>query len=62
MTNKTTKKPDKKAKTLLAIAQEWLNLETLETRKCGEDFQEQAIWCIKAALEAAYEAGRNSDK
>lgn len=43
---------------LLAIAKEHLNLETLEKRRCGLDFQEQAVWTIEAALKAAYEAGK----
>jgi len=45
------------------IAREALDLETLETRKMdGLDFKEQAVWSIKQALEAAYEAGRNAGK
>lgn len=43
---------------LLRIAREHLFLETLETRKHGsQDFKEQAVWCIRDALEAAYLAG-----
>lgn len=43
---------------LLRIAREHLFLETLETRKQGcLDFKEQAVWCIRDALEAAYLAG-----
>lgn len=42
---------------LLRIAREHLFLETLETRKSGQDFREQAVWCIRDALEAAYLAG-----
>jgi hypothetical protein len=42
-----------------AIAAEHLRLETLETRNSdGLDFSDQAVWSLKAALEAAYEAGR----
>ena len=38
-------------------------VDTLETRgNDGYDFHEVAVWGIKAALEAAYEAGRNSAK
>ena len=44
------------------IAQEHLNFETLEERKCGLDFKEVAVWTVKSALEAAYEAGRASVK
>ena len=40
------------------IAREHLDIETLETRRSDElDFHEVAVWCIRAALEAAYEAG-----
>ncbi|WP_174564760.1 DUF6900 domain-containing protein [Achromobacter insolitus] len=43
---------------LLRIARQYLFLETLETRKHGSlDFKEQAVWCIRDALEAAYLAG-----
>lgn len=42
---------------LLRIAREHLFLETLETRNSGVDFREQAVWCIRDALEAAYLAG-----
>lgn len=30
----------------------------LETKNCGGDFSEHAVWALKEALEAAYEAGR----
>ena len=39
------------------IAQETLFLDTLEIRNNGTDFQEQAVWCIKTALEKAYQLG-----
>ncbi len=43
---------------ILEIAQEHLDLETLETRNSDSlDFRDQAVWSIKAALEAAYTAG-----
>lgn len=46
---------------LLDIARRWLFLETLETRNSDRlDFRDQAVWSIKAALQEAYEAGRNS--
>jgi hypothetical protein len=44
-------------RTLERIAKEHLHLDTLETRRCSDDFKEQPIWCIRAALEAAYKAG-----
>ena len=41
------------------IARAKLGIETLETRRSDElDFHEVAVWSIRAALEAAYEAGR----
>ena len=45
---------------LLAIAQKHFpNIETLETRNSdGLDFHDVAVWAIRNALEAAYEAGR----
>lgn len=43
------------------IAAELLGLETLETRKMDDlDFSDQAVWSIKAALEAAFAAGAAS--
>ena len=45
------------------IAQDVLGLDTLETRNSdGLDFSDQAVWQIKAALEAAYKAGKESAK
>ena len=47
--------------TLLEIAKRELGCDTLETRRSDSlDFSDQAVWCLKAALEAAYEAGRRS--
>ena len=44
--------------TLTDIAEEYLNVETLEERKMDSlDFYEVGVWNIKEALEAAYEAG-----
>ncbi len=41
------------------IAIKHLHLDTLRTRSSdGLDFKDCAVWSIKAALEAAYEAGR----
>jgi uncharacterized protein YqhQ len=43
------------------IAKRHLLIDTLETRNNdSEDFYEVAIWCIKAALQEAYEAGQNA--
>lgn len=46
---------------LLQIATDHLFIETLETRNSDRlDFHDVSVWGIKAALEAAYEAGRKS--
>lgn len=46
---------------LTFIAAEKLGLLTLETRNSDRlDFSEQSVWQLRAALEAAYEAGRKS--
>lgn len=48
-------------KTLTKIAKEILNLETLDTRNLDSlDFSDQAVWCIKQALEEAYKAGQKA--
>jgi hypothetical protein len=52
---------DHRNKTLAEIATRHLNLETLETRNSDSlDFHDMAVWSIRQALEAAYEAGRQS--
>ena len=45
---------------LLEIARtHFHSIETLETRNSdGLDFHDVAVWAIRSALEAAYEAGR----
>ncbi|QMU59000.1 MAG: hypothetical protein GKR98_12850 [Boseongicola sp.] len=59
MTNHITQ--TQKDQILAQIAKEDLHLETLETRKSDSlDFHDCAVWCIKSALEAAYEAGQQS--
>ena len=51
------------AEAIQKIAKEHLDLETLETRKSDRlDFTDQAVWSIRAALEAAYHAGAASKK
>lgn len=41
------------------IAERHLFLETLETRNAdGLDFHDHAVWAIRSALEAAFDAGR----
>ena len=47
--------------TIEKIAREILDLETLETRKMDSlDFHDMAVWEIRKALEAAYNAGRDA--
>lgn len=44
--------------TLREIASRILDIETLATRRSdGLDFHEVAVWSVKQALEAAYDAG-----
>jgi hypothetical protein len=46
---------------LLEIAERHLFLETLETRNSDSlDFHVHAVWAIRSALEAAFEAGRRA--
>lgn len=46
---------------LLQIAERHLFLETLETRNSDSlDFHGHAIWAIRSALEAAFDAGRRA--
>ncbi len=57
------KAPQTKDELFTQIAQQHLNIETLVERKSdGLDFHDVAVWSIKAALEAAYEAGRKARK
>ena len=43
---------------LTQIARQHLDVETLETRRSDrQDFHDLAVWSLKAALEAAYQAG-----
>lgn len=43
---------------LTQIAQDKLGIETLETRKSDSlDFHDVAVWCLREALEAAFNAG-----
>ena len=48
---------------LKEIAKEHLDIDTLETRRSDSlDFYDIAVWQIKHALVAAYEAGRLDSK
>lgn len=52
-----------KAELISLIAEKHLRIETLETRNAdGLDFHDVAVWSIKDALEAAFEAGRKAGK
>jgi hypothetical protein len=43
---------------LTQIAQNKLGIETLETRRSDSlDFHDVAVWCVRDALEAAFNAG-----
>jgi hypothetical protein len=45
------------------IAKDHLHIDNLETQNLDRlDFHEVAVWNIRAALEAAYNAGRTSGK
>jgi hypothetical protein len=47
-----------RAEAVARIAKEVLGLDTLETRSSDAlDFSDQAVWTLRAALEAAYAAG-----
>jgi len=55
---KQTKQAGKMKADLERIAREILSVQTLETRNSDSlDFSEQAVWTLRRALEAAYEAG-----
>jgi hypothetical protein len=47
---------------LLEIAERHLFLDTLETRMSDRlDFHDHAVWAVRSALEAAFEAGRKAE-
>ena len=52
-----------KQQTIKQIAKDKLFIETLDTQNSDSlDFHDCSVWCIKEALEAAYEAGKQSKK
>lgn len=58
---KTPKQTQNVEQLIAQIAAEHLLIETLETRNRDcLDFHEVPVWGIQAALNAAYEAGRDS--
>ena len=57
---KTTTGDNMNDKILEKIAKKYFRVETLQTRNRDSlDFYDVAVWNIKAALKAAYEAGEN---
>jgi len=58
----STSKPARApAETLERIARETLNLETLKTRNSDSlDFHDVAVWRLRDALEAAFQAGMSA--
>ena len=47
--------------TIEAIARKYLGIETLKTQSNDDaDFHDLAVWCIDAALFAAYNAGHEA--
>lgn len=61
--NAKTKMTKQQAKIIEQIARQHLRLETLETRNSDRlDFSDNAVWCLKAALEAAFNAGKQAAK
>jgi len=63
MTKTTRHTPEYKDATIQNIARDLLGIETLETRKSDRlDFHDLAVWSIREALEAAFEAGRQTSR
>ena len=59
MTQATKTKPAAPVALILDIATRHFCIETLETQNSDRlDFHDVAVWAMRAALEAAYEAGR----
>ena len=59
MTQATETKPAAPEALILDIATTHFFIETLETRNRDRlDFHDVAVWAMRAAVEAAYEAGR----
>ncbi|WP_172807350.1 DUF6900 domain-containing protein [Endozoicomonas ascidiicola] len=44
-------------KALETIAKKHRLFDTLSERKTSEDFNEVSVWCVKSALEEAYQQG-----
>lgn len=53
--------PEELAPELAAIAKKYFGTASLDTRNSDAlDFRDLAVWNLRAALEAAYDAGRQS--
>ena len=51
--------PQRLSPELEAIAKEEFGVDTLETRRSDSlDFHSVAVWCIRSALQRAYELGQ----
>lgn len=60
MTKASAEKTLNNDEALQRIAQKFLAIETLDTQKSDElDFHDVSVWGLKAALEEAFQAGRN---
>jgi hypothetical protein len=58
-----TMKPQTLDALFTRIAREHLDIETLETRNMDSlDFHEVSVWEIRQALQAAFEAGQQTNK
>lgn len=56
--SRSTKKEPTVDELLAAIAKKHLDIDTLETRNSdSRDFHDVAVWSVRAALLAAYQAG-----
>ncbi len=59
--NATPARIQKAEQTIQNIARNLLGIETLDTRKSDSlDFHDLAVWSIREALTAAFEAGRQT--
>ena len=62
-TTQTIKTQSYKDAVVKNIATDLLHIDTLEERKMdGLDFHNVAVWQVKKALEAAFEAGRQTKR
>ena len=63
MNNTNQQVASSQEETIRTIAKELLGLDTIETRKSDRlDFSDQAVWQLRAALEAAYNAGKAASR